>query len=200
MGRPAVGLLLAVLVVGAGCQALTGRSVSQWADDRALTARVKARLAAEGLATLTRIHVDTYAGVVYLTGGVESPAAKARAERLARQVPGARQVVNNLHVPAPPEPAAGDAAPGDPASAWVPGAARLEVETATPAWIRYAAYDRAGRRLATVFVLDGRGERALENLAVPHVPVDHLAVYPSAAAPTRVILWHVPAGPATAGP
>lgn len=189
----AVGLLLAVLVLAAGCRALTGRSVGQWADDRAVTARVKARLAAEGLRTFTRVHVDTYDGVVYLTGGVDSAAMKERAEAIARGTPNVRLVVNNLHLQERAEtaPAAAPRPPRDPLQARFPLLARLELETATPGWTRYAAYDADGRRVATVFVLEDRGERAPGDLRADGAAVDHVALFPSAAAPTHVILWHV---------
>jgi len=90
-------LALLVLVAMSGCGALAGRPLETWAQDRGLTARVKARLAAADAGTLTRIHIDTYESIVYLTGGVTSTEMKRRAEEIARGVPGVEQVVNNLH-------------------------------------------------------------------------------------------------------
>src|SRR5262249_11823549 len=92
----ALGLL--VLVATGGCGALTGRPLETWAQDRGLTARVKARLAAADAGTLTRIHVDTYESIVYLTGGVASTEMKRHAEEIARGGTGVEQVVNNLHL------------------------------------------------------------------------------------------------------
>ncbi|HWP59419.1 MAG TPA: BON domain-containing protein [Candidatus Acidoferrales bacterium] len=92
------GALLLAAVVGAGCQAMTGKTAGRNVDDAALTASVKAQLVAEKAANLTRIDVDTNNGVVYLNGTVETADDKERAERLARRVDGVRRVVNNLQV------------------------------------------------------------------------------------------------------
>jgi hypothetical protein len=93
------GVLAALVILAtSGCSALTGRPLETWAQDRSMTARVKARLASMDAGTLTRIHVDTYENIVYLTGGVTSTDMKRRAEAAARGVPGVEQVVNNLHL------------------------------------------------------------------------------------------------------
>ncbi|MGH7393620.1 MAG: BON domain-containing protein, partial [Candidatus Rokuibacteriota bacterium] len=160
--KTAAALLLAVIVAGGGCRTLTGRTAGQWADDRAITARVKAWLSADaGASTLTRIHVDTYEGTVYLTGAVASPEQKADAERIAREVPNVALVVNNLHmvdggetaddVPSA-SPATGAAAARDERPRALAGM-RLEWETGTPAWRRYAAYDARGARVATAYAV-----------------------------------------------
>jgi hyperosmotically inducible protein len=92
-------LVLVVLVaLAAGCTTMTGKTAGQNLDDATVTAEVKAKLAHEQVATLTKIHVDTNQGTVYLTGNVESEAMRARAAELARQVAGVREVVNNLKV------------------------------------------------------------------------------------------------------
>ena len=49
---------------------------------------------------MTRIDVDTNQGVVALNGTVQTEAMKTRAEQLARQVKGVRDVVNNLRIQA----------------------------------------------------------------------------------------------------
>ena len=59
-----------------------------------VSAFVKAKLAAMDAGTVTRIHVDTYEGIVYLTGGVTSSEMKRQEEKTAREVPGVEQVVN----------------------------------------------------------------------------------------------------------
>ncbi len=92
-------LVLTLLVaVTAGCTAMTGKSAGENVDDATITAQVKTKLAAEKLATLTKVDVDTNKGTVYLTGNVENPAIKARATEIARAVSGVREVVNNLNV------------------------------------------------------------------------------------------------------
>ncbi len=92
--------LLGMMVLLAACQSTTGRTLGQNIDDSAITASVKAKLAAEKIATLTRIDVDTNQGVVALNGTVQSADMRTRAEEIARQVKGVRDVINNLRVQA----------------------------------------------------------------------------------------------------
>lgn len=92
-------LLTAVPVLSfVGCTSMTGQTAGQYVDDRTLTSRVKAKLVAEKASNLTRVDVDTVNRVVSLNGIVESPEHKARAEQLALQVSGVRDVKNNLQI------------------------------------------------------------------------------------------------------
>jgi hyperosmotically inducible protein len=92
-------LVLALLVsVTAGCTSMTGKSAGDNIDDAKITAQVKTKLAAEKVATLMKVDVDTNRGTVYLTGNVENAAIKARATEIARNVSGVREVVNNLNI------------------------------------------------------------------------------------------------------
>lgn len=81
-----------------GCQAMTGETAGELVDDTVITTNVKAKLAAEKGATLTRIEVDTNRGVVQLSGTVSSASDRAMAERVARTVGGVKSVRNNLQV------------------------------------------------------------------------------------------------------
>ena len=76
---------------------MTGESAGQNIDDSTITASVKTKLAADKLATLTRVDVDE---VVSLNGIVETQQQKQRAEELARQVSGVKAVKNNLQIQA----------------------------------------------------------------------------------------------------
>ena len=49
-------------------------------------------------ASLTAVGVDTVNGTVYLTGVVDTPAQRVRAEQLAWEAGGVQQVVNNIQV------------------------------------------------------------------------------------------------------
>lgn len=89
---------LALTVMLAGCQAMTGRTAGQNLDDTNITTAVKAQLAQDKLSTLTRIDVDTNNGVVALNGTVESAEQRAHAEQLVRKVGGVKRVINNLQV------------------------------------------------------------------------------------------------------
>lgn len=91
-------VLVLLAAVTAGCQSLTGKTAGSNIDDATITASVKSKLVAEKAANLTRVNVDTNNGVVSLTGVVETPEQKTRAENLAREVSGVRRVTNNLQV------------------------------------------------------------------------------------------------------
>ena len=103
MRRPS-GLRLALTILGvmvllAACQSTTGRTLGENIDDAGITTQVKAKLAAE-ISTVTRIDVDTNQGVVALNGTVPSPEMRTRAEQIAREVKGVRDVINNQRVQA----------------------------------------------------------------------------------------------------
>jgi osmotically-inducible protein OsmY len=71
--------------------------VAECPNDAKITADVEARFQQH---TSTQppntIYVSTFKGVVYLSGDVESPAAKQEAELVARQTPGVTDVVNSI--------------------------------------------------------------------------------------------------------
>jgi hyperosmotically inducible protein len=97
-----VSLLILLTAVPAvsfvGCTSLTGQTAGQYVDDRTITSSVKAKLVADKATNLTRVDVDTTSRVVSLNGIVESPAQRTRAEQLAMQVSGVREVKNNLQI------------------------------------------------------------------------------------------------------
>jgi hyperosmotically inducible periplasmic protein len=100
MQRTAQAFLLVIGLVWllSGCQALTGETMGEHIDDTTITTTVKTKLAAEKGTTLTRIQVDTDRGVVQLSGVVDSAAEKSRAEQITRGVGGVKGVKNSLQV------------------------------------------------------------------------------------------------------
>jgi hypothetical protein len=85
-----------------GKEPADGRSEGRAKDDKAITKRIEDRLHDEPVYKFDSVNVNTYAGIVQLSGFVDLPAQKLRAEELARQVPGISQLVNALVVkPAP---------------------------------------------------------------------------------------------------
>jgi hyperosmotically inducible protein len=88
---------LAVMVL-TGCQTTTGRTTGAFVDDSRTTAAVKSKLVADRPANLTSVGVETVNGVTYLTGVVDTPEQRLRAEQLSWDVSGVRQVVNNIQV------------------------------------------------------------------------------------------------------
>lgn len=73
--------------------------MQQFSDDAALTARVKSAIATVvGSGVAASIDVDTYRGVVNLSGFVDSQEEASRALAAAKQVDGVRSVSNDLRV------------------------------------------------------------------------------------------------------
>ena len=85
-------ILAAPLV--AGC----GKTIGETSDDTTITTRVKtARLNDPAVGGLS-IDVDTYKGVVTLSGRVKSPGERDQALSLARRVDGVTEVKDALQV------------------------------------------------------------------------------------------------------
>ena len=93
-----VAAVLVLVALVTGCRSMTGKSAGTSADDATITASVKTKLVAEKASNLTRVDVDTNNGTVYLNGTVDTAEQKARAEQLARQAQGVKNVVNNLQL------------------------------------------------------------------------------------------------------
>jgi osmotically-inducible protein OsmY len=85
--------LLAPLTFGA-----CGKSVGETIDDATITARVKTTLLNDPDVAGLRIDVDTFKGVVTLSGAVKSPIERDKAVAVARRVGGVRDVKSTLQV------------------------------------------------------------------------------------------------------
>lgn len=98
--RKTLILALAAVAVGlGGCNVMRGQQgVGEYADDAALTARVKAALLDNESVKGTDINVNVYQGKVQLSGFADSSAEKSTAERVARSVDGVRGVENNIEL------------------------------------------------------------------------------------------------------
>lgn len=88
----------AVMVLLALGACSSTRTPGTQVDDAAITATVKAKLAADGDINPFNIDVDTNEGVVTLQGRVEKEAARSKAEELARETDGVRRVINLVKV------------------------------------------------------------------------------------------------------
>ena len=94
-----IALALGAATVGAqDTAATTERSVGQTVDDAAITASVKAKLLADERTKGFDVNVDTVKGIVTLTGGADSAAAKSAAQQLAGEVEGVVLIKNELIV------------------------------------------------------------------------------------------------------
>ena len=96
----ALAFVALIAVALAACTSTTGKTVGENVDDATITSEVKAKLAAEEMSTLTKIGVDTDRRTVYLTGTVDTPEMRLRAEEITRGVKHVSGVVNNLSVKA----------------------------------------------------------------------------------------------------
>lgn len=98
--HPLIAFLSAVLVwLMVACAPTDKRaSVGEYIDDTAITARVKAALAADPELKAREINVETYKGTVQLSGFVSSSDDVAKAAKLARETKGVDQVKNSILV------------------------------------------------------------------------------------------------------
>jgi osmotically-inducible protein OsmY len=87
--------LLATLAFGA---AACGKTVGETIDDATITARVKTALLNDPQVGGLKIDVDTFKGLVTLSGSVTSPAEQQRAVQVARGVDGVKDVKSTLQI------------------------------------------------------------------------------------------------------
>jgi hyperosmotically inducible periplasmic protein len=90
--------LAAAMFVWAGCQTAPKdeRSAGLALDDKHITERVKKSLDSEPTYKFTDVDVRTFAGIVQLSGFVNSTDQKNRAQQIAQHTEGAREVVNGI--------------------------------------------------------------------------------------------------------
>jgi len=95
-------LCLTLIIAFAGCAGGPKKeSTGQYIDDSAITAKVKAAILDEPTLKSLNISVETYKGVVMLSGFVDRPESITKAGELALTVPGVKEVKNNLQVKNP---------------------------------------------------------------------------------------------------
>ena len=74
------------------------RTAGQSVDDSLITTKVKTKIADTDLGTGFKVNVDTYNGVVLLTGFVDSQSLKNQVGGIADGVEDVKEVVNGVHV------------------------------------------------------------------------------------------------------
>lgn len=79
----------------------TGRTAAQVADDQHISARVRSDLNVSAVYKFRGVGVSTFNRVVQLNGFVQTEDQKRAAEEIAKQAPGAAQVLNNIVVQQP---------------------------------------------------------------------------------------------------
>ena len=93
-----VAAVLAALTITACSPTPTRQATGEYIDDTSITTRVKAALLADPDVKGTAINVETYRGVVQLSGFVDSSHEIDQAARKASEVKGVNSVQNDLRV------------------------------------------------------------------------------------------------------
>jgi osmotically-inducible protein OsmY len=100
LGKYLSALFLAVALVSAvGCASTSKQEgTGEYVDDSVITTKVKAAILDEPTLKVAEINVETFKGVVQLSGFVSSQAATNKAVEVARGVHGVKSVKNDMRV------------------------------------------------------------------------------------------------------
>lgn len=100
MARLFTFLFSAVLIFGlVGCGSEPRKSsTGEYFDDTVITTKVKTAILADEELKSTEINVETFKGIVQLSGFVKNPAHIDRATSVARSVEGVKSIRNNINV------------------------------------------------------------------------------------------------------
>ena len=91
-------LLMLIATFSACASTRTHESTGEYVDDSVITTKVKAKLADDDFFKSFQISVETYKGIVQLSGFVNSQQAVNRASEIVRTVQGVKSVKNDLIV------------------------------------------------------------------------------------------------------
>jgi osmotically-inducible protein OsmY len=87
------------LVAVGGCASTPAQeSTGEYIDDTLLTTKVKTAIFNEPSLKVAEINVETFKGVVQLSGFVASAAAASKAAQVASQVSGVKSVKNDMRI------------------------------------------------------------------------------------------------------
>jgi hyperosmotically inducible protein len=100
LGKYLSALFLAVtLMTAVGCSSTSTREgTGEYIDDSVITTKVKAAIFNEPALKVAEINVETFKGVVQLSGFVNSMADIDKAVRIARGVSGVKSVKNDMRL------------------------------------------------------------------------------------------------------
>lgn len=94
-----VALLAAAPVAYVGCSSTaTRQSTGEYIDDAVITTKVKTALARNDQVNAFAVKVETYNGIVQLSGFVDTPEEKREAALEAQAVAGVVDVQNNISI------------------------------------------------------------------------------------------------------
>ncbi|MCM2308093.1 MAG: BON domain-containing protein [Sulfuritalea sp.] len=92
--------ILMTLLLGACGGSPTKESTGEYVDDSVITTKVKSAFIQDKDVKATDIKVETFKGVVQLSGFVASRAEVEKASQVASQVPGVKAVRNDIRLKA----------------------------------------------------------------------------------------------------
>lgn len=91
-------LLGAIALLAACASTRTSESTGEYLDDTAITTKVKAQLINDKEISAREVNVETFKGVVQLSGFVSSNTDMDRAIQIARNVKGVKSVTNAMQL------------------------------------------------------------------------------------------------------
>jgi hyperosmotically inducible protein len=91
------GILMMATALGCASTAKT-EGTGEYVDDTVITTKVKAAIFNEPTLKSAEINVESFKGVVQLSGFVSSQAAETKAVEVARTVPGVKSVKNDMRL------------------------------------------------------------------------------------------------------
>ncbi len=94
--------VLALVLIAPMLSGACAKSVSDTIDDATITTRVKTSFVNDPVVGALRIDVDTFKGIVTLSGRVKSKQEEQKAIELARKVRGVADVKSTLQIEQPP--------------------------------------------------------------------------------------------------
>jgi osmotically-inducible protein OsmY len=94
-----IGFLSLFLVVIVSCSATRKQeSTGEYIDDSYITAKVKSQILGDKELKVAEINVETFKGVVQLSGFVNSRSDINKAVNIAENIKGVKSVKNDMHV------------------------------------------------------------------------------------------------------
>jgi len=98
MNRNKIAALLVALAIALPFLAACGKTVGETIDDATITTRVKTAFINDPVVGALRIDVDTFKGVVTLSGRVKSKDEEQKAIAVARGIKGVTEVKSTLQI------------------------------------------------------------------------------------------------------
>lgn len=91
-------LALTLMMAGGCASTPQTEGTGEYVDDSVITTKVKAALVNDPNVSAAEVNVETFKGVVQLSGFINSRADMNRAIELARNVPGVKSVKNDMRL------------------------------------------------------------------------------------------------------